>query len=692
MVKDGSRLAKRLLILGWDAADWIVLDQLFEQGRMPNLRKLIDNGVRADLRTLEPKLSPILWSSIATGKTCDKHGILNFVEPKPDGDGLRVIQSTTRKTKAIWNILSQAGLVTNVISWYASHPAEPIRGRIVSNYLKEGEPKNTTDEWPLLPGVVHPAELSPEVAVSRVRAAGLPRNTVRALLPKIDEIGKGDDLGDKLKQTMAYAASVEAAAHVAMNASAWDVTMIFFEAIDTAGHHFMEFRPPRLPHISERQMRFYGDVMDRVYDRHDEALGRLLERAGPETTVLLLSDHGFHSGPKRPNMHGLAPSKRMELESSWHRPFGVLVASGPGIVAGAECGPCTILDLAPTALALMGLAMGQDMDGRVLAEIIDPAFKAERIASWDEIEGDAGMHPADLRQDPVEATAAIQQLIDLGYLASLPEDTKARIEFVSRSSRSNLAVSFMSRRRYEEAMPLFRTLMAESPSSSHYAQGLIQCQNAIGEYADAAATARELLARDPGTPENRLLLAQALVEAGDVNASVQETAVLEAAVGEKPDFATGLAGLAMLQGRYAVSAKYAARMVANDPKDAHGHLALARVELVQGAFEKAAGHALDALEITQAIPEAHHLLGAALAWLGELDDALTSLQAAIQFDQQGVESHRFAALVASALGDQALSGSYRAKVEELSGSLTPRPRSFPFGSADFAAQRGLERI
>ncbi|MFM7260376.1 MAG: alkaline phosphatase family protein, partial [bacterium] len=110
-----TRTATRLLIVGWDAADWILINRLFAAGKMPVLRRLVDAGCRADLGTLEPKLSPLLWSSIATGKTADKHGILNFVEPKPEGGGLRVSTSTSRKAKALWNILSQSGLETRVV-------------------------------------------------------------------------------------------------------------------------------------------------------------------------------------------------------------------------------------------------------------------------------------------------------------------------------------------------------------------------------------------------------------------------------------------------------------------------------------------------------------------------------------------------------------------------------------------------
>lgn len=128
----------KLLVIGWDAADWNCIDPLLRTGAMPNLQRLLASGVRGNLKSIEPKLSPILWTSIATGKVAEKHGILNFVEPRPDGEGIRVSQSTSRKTKAVWNILSQQQRVTNVIGWYASHPAEPINGRIVSNLLHEG--------------------------------------------------------------------------------------------------------------------------------------------------------------------------------------------------------------------------------------------------------------------------------------------------------------------------------------------------------------------------------------------------------------------------------------------------------------------------------------------------------------------------------------------------------------------------
>src|ERR1700735_3273104 len=71
----------RLLLVGWDAADWKVIDPLMSQGEMPNLASLVSEGVRGNLATMYPALSPMLWTSIATGKRPSKHGIHGFIEP-----------------------------------------------------------------------------------------------------------------------------------------------------------------------------------------------------------------------------------------------------------------------------------------------------------------------------------------------------------------------------------------------------------------------------------------------------------------------------------------------------------------------------------------------------------------------------------------------------------------------------------
>ena len=129
----GKYLAKKVLLIGWDGADWKVINPLLDSGKMPTLERFINKGVMGNLASLSPTLSPLLWTSIATGMRPFKHGILHFTEPDPYTGGIRPVTSTSRAVKAIWNILNQNGYKSNIIGWWPSHPAEPINGVMVSS-------------------------------------------------------------------------------------------------------------------------------------------------------------------------------------------------------------------------------------------------------------------------------------------------------------------------------------------------------------------------------------------------------------------------------------------------------------------------------------------------------------------------------------------------------------------------------
>src|SRR5260370_27520303 len=126
----------RVLLIGWDAADWKVIRPLLHAGEMPNLARLMASGVRGNLATIYPPLSPMLWTTIATGKRPPEHGILGFTEPTEDGLSVRPISNLGRKTKALWNILNQNGKRSILVASWPSHPAHPIRGAMVSEHFK----------------------------------------------------------------------------------------------------------------------------------------------------------------------------------------------------------------------------------------------------------------------------------------------------------------------------------------------------------------------------------------------------------------------------------------------------------------------------------------------------------------------------------------------------------------------------
>ena len=687
----GHRLATRLLIIGWDAADWMIIDPLMAKGSMPTLARLIRGGVRSDLGTLEPKLSPLLWTSVATGKTADKHGILNFVEPKPDGSGLRVSSSTSRKCKALWNILSQSGLTTNAVGWYASHPAEPIRGSVVTNLLCEGDPGQVAAPWPVPARLTHPDALAADVAQCRVSARDFEREGLASILPDPPPGMRDDGRIRTLCSLMAVASSVERAAAHLMRAAPWDCTMAFFETIDTVGHHFMQYRPPRMRHVKEAELRAFGGVMDRVYQWHDAALARLLDAAGPDVTVILLSDHGFHSDRHRPVLADLPPERRMEREASWHRPTGVLVMSGPGVSAGKAPVTATILDAAPTALTLLGVPVGADFDGRCLSESLDGCPSPERIDSWEAVEGDAGLHPADARQDPFEAADALKQLIDLGYMAALPEDVQGQLELVRRESAFNLGVSLMSRGRFGDALPHFSALVQSRPEEQRYAMPHATCLAANGDFTGAVAALEGILTRDSSAAEARLLRARCLQSLGRADDARRESDRVARELRLHPGLALSVADAFMREGRIEESLQLFRKVAREDPRSVSALLGISRSLLMLERWEDAASAALDAMDVHKAVPDGHYFLALALAWMGDLPHARQSAELGLSFDPRHAPMLRLAAVVAQLQGAPAEAKSLLERAvqgtERHEGFASPPP--LPCDARALAAARGI---
>ena len=182
-----KRIAKKVLLIGWDAADWKVIKPLIAEGKMPTLAKFIAEGVHGKIKTLDPPLSPMLWTSMATGYRADKHGILGFIEPLADNSGIRPVTSTSRKVRAIWNILHNQGMRSNVVGWWPSNPAEPINGVMVSNLYQQAN-KPLKEKWEMLDGTVHPAEMSDVLKDFRVHPQELTFNHLAPFIPNLKKL------------------------------------------------------------------------------------------------------------------------------------------------------------------------------------------------------------------------------------------------------------------------------------------------------------------------------------------------------------------------------------------------------------------------------------------------------------------------------------------------------------------------
>lgn len=448
---------KKILVIGWDSADWGVARPLMDAGMMPGLKSLIENGASGNIKTLEPSFSPILWTSIATGKLADKHNILGFLEPNESGEGVRPISGSSRKAKAVWNILQSQKYKCNVIGWWPSHPAEPVNGVMVSNLFHQNHNCFRKD-WEMAEGSVWPKSLQDQISDLRVHPSEISAGKVQVFVPDAAKVNQDEDDSLQIIQTLlAETESVFNATMWALQNTEWDFTAVYFNELDKFSHHFMKFHPPQLQGVSDESFQLYHNVVTAAYTYYDVILQYILKTIPSDTTVILLSDHGFHSGDKRkrkiPDLYGGAAIE--------HNPLGMLCIKGPGIKSNETIYAAGLLDITPTVLTIAGLPVGEDMDGEVLFGIFNEKTNKESISSWEKVIGDFCTQNENSFKDTFGEVQALQQLVDLGYIEKLSDDAEEQINNVIKDRNYNLSVVYASSGRIEKAIELLENLYQE---------------------------------------------------------------------------------------------------------------------------------------------------------------------------------------------------------------------------------------
>jgi len=463
---------KKILLIGWDAADWKMIHPLIEQGAMPTLKALMDEGVWGNIATLNPILSPMLWTSIATGKRPYKHGIHGFTEPLPDGKGIRPSSSTTRTCKAIWNILTQKDYRTHQVGWFCSHPAEPINGAYVTN-LYDRVTTQKPEDWKLPDESVYPGDLADTMANLRIHPTELVAEQILPFIPNAAKIDQDKDHRLAVfAKLMCEMVNIHSAATWVMENRPWDFMGVYNPAIDHFCHAFMKYNPPKIDQVCDEDFEIYKDVVVGVYRFHDLMLHRMLELAGEDSTVVLCSDHGFHSDHLRPRGTPREPAG----PAVWHREYGILIMKGPGIKKGDRVYGASLLDVTPTILTLYGLPVANDMDGKPLVQALeDQDVWLPRIESWENVEGEAGMHPRDKRENPFEAREAVQQLVDLGYIDKPDANAERAAEQTKQEAKYNLACAYLDGGQLDDATSLLEDMVAAAPQQMRFALQLARC-------------------------------------------------------------------------------------------------------------------------------------------------------------------------------------------------------------------------
>ncbi len=536
-----------VLVIGLDGADWETLDRAVGAGQLPHLARLVREGARADLRSYDPMLSPLLWTTVATGKPPDQHGIADFLV-KDKASGLRrPISSDFRKVKALWNDFSELDRPSSWLAWWASYPAEPILGTKVTELVAYTVVRGGREAAATRPHLAWPEDYLAHHKDALVPLTDVALEDMRAVLPWLTEAEylqaqqraaapEAPDPNDKKPQEpvsfvlklLAAAKTYHALALEQLRAGSPFVA-VYYEGIDMMGHRFQHCMEPRMALCPDADYVLYRDAVPAYLRFQDRQIGELLQAAGPDTVTVMVSDHGFKSGARRPPD---IPPYTTGMPAEWHRAWGVLLLHGPGIRRGA-LPPASIYDIAPTLLYLTGLPQAEDLRGRPVLEAFTASRPLERIRSYELV----GKPLARDRAVPLDAEAAAEMVANLralGYVGGGEATAPAALAQSATAEEGeadtqvyyhrNLATNLIKQGDLRAAEAELLQANQRRPFPKTYAM-LSEVRASQGRFAEAAAALREGYAAIPDqmNPHSVLWMVEMDLRAGSVPQAEADT-------------------------------------------------------------------------------------------------------------------------------------------------------------------------
>lgn len=543
-------LRRKVILLGFDSCDPDLVDQYVKEGKLPNFARLRREGAHGGLASLQPTLSPVVWTTISTGMPPQYHGILDFVTDTPAG---RVpVSSKMRQADTVWDLLSGQGEKVGVVGWLVTWPAEKVNGFLVTERMGTlaydylfGQPKYEAHRtWP--------EDLAAKLQDDVAAPADIPLGKVRPFLDITEEEYRAAhsdtfDPRNRVGNLRLILATAQTFRNVGQRLLSEEKPRFFasyFEAMDAISHLFMPFAPPKTANIPTDLYLKYRNAIEANYIWHDRVLGEYLDAADEETTVFVVSDHGFKNGDYR-----MADQSDFHAKTGamWHRHYGVFYAWGNGIKRGATVAGASVYDIAPTVLACMGYPVPEEMPGKVLDAAFEEPLPVESVPTYrgekrrDEVATLKAMDTGVTAASPEEEDA-LKKLESLGYIGGDRSDPS--------TTSLNLGAAHMAAGRHELAYQEFRRLYDAGQRGSNVLNSLTGACLNTRRLEEAETHIGEALALDPKDFTSMNLRTRALLARkrfDEAEASARETiraksdtphfhaslaTVLEAALGE----------------------------------------------------------------------------------------------------------------------------------------------------------------
>ena len=272
--------SNKVLIIGLDGGTWKVLKPMMDNGIMPNLEKLVNEGASGILKSTIPPVTAPAWTSFQTGVNPGKHGIFDFQTFNPQTRQSTIVNAKSIPLKTIWDIASEAGKKVITINVPLTYPPKEDENRITIGCMLS--PKED-------PSLIYPKELFDTCIKNigyEITGGPLERRTSMKLETFIQ------------KHIQVETKRFEVAMHL-MNEFPWDLFMLHIQSSDGIQHCFYPYLDPLCPDFDGQKHK----VISKFYRTVDDHIGRLLELIDENVTVIIVSDHGFRPLRKYINLN-----------------------------------------------------------------------------------------------------------------------------------------------------------------------------------------------------------------------------------------------------------------------------------------------------------------------------------------------------------------------------------------------------
>jgi predicted AlkP superfamily phosphohydrolase/phosphomutase len=276
-------MPKRVLIIGWDGADWKVLRPMLNAGELPNLATLIERGAHGDCLSTVPSHSWCAWPSFMTGLDPAGHGVFDILEYKPGATRRLPVTYRSIKATTLFDDLSRAGKTSIAANIPLTFPAPKLNGKVIAGGV-----------LPASRSYTHPEDLQQELD----RNAPFPTNgmswTTYHNRPEAF-----------LDECVEYTAKRQRSFEYLLDTTAWDVAVLVYVSTDRIQHCLMEYISPDHPRYAELKDTEIARRTRAIYSQLDDGLGGLLDRTDDDDLVMLMSDHGHQPCTRACTMDGI---------------------------------------------------------------------------------------------------------------------------------------------------------------------------------------------------------------------------------------------------------------------------------------------------------------------------------------------------------------------------------------------------